>query len=115
MNVDTLIKNAEVVLESGIARLDLGISDGVIVALVADSAGIEAGETIDADGKLLLPGAIDIHFHCRAPGLSTARRFRHRNAGCRCRRRDHRLRNADLQTLLRDRRNLRHAQGIGAA
>ncbi|MDE2858287.1 MAG: amidohydrolase family protein [Chloroflexota bacterium] len=67
MNVDTLIKNAEVVLESGIARLDLGIRDGVIVALVADSAAMEAEETIDASGKLLLPGAIDIHFHCRAP------------------------------------------------
>ena len=67
MNLDTLIKNAQVVLESGIARLDLGISDGLIVALVADSAAIEADETIDAAGKLLLPGAIDIHFHCRAP------------------------------------------------
>ena len=30
-------------------------------------AGLTAGETIDAAGKLLLPGAIDIHFHCRAP------------------------------------------------
>ncbi len=28
---------------------------------------MEARETIDASGKLLLPGAIDIHFHCRAP------------------------------------------------
>lgn len=67
MHVDTVIKNAEVVLESGIARLDLGISDGVIVALVADSAAMVADETIDASGTLLMPGAIDIHFHCRAP------------------------------------------------
>jgi len=67
VNLDTLIKNADVVLESGIARLDLGISDGLIVALMSDSAGIDADETIDASGKLLLPGAIDIHFHCRAP------------------------------------------------
>ncbi len=67
MKLDTLIKNADVVLESGIARLDLGISDGVIAALAADSGEMEAGEIIDASGKLLLPGAIDIHFHCRAP------------------------------------------------
>ena len=67
MYVDTLIKDADVVLESGIARLDLGIRAGKIVALVADSAAIEADEIIDAAGKLLLPGAIDIHFHCRAP------------------------------------------------
>ncbi len=67
MNVDTLIQNAEVVLETGIAQLDLGIRAGQIVALVTDSSGISATETIDATGKLLLPGAIDIHFHCRAP------------------------------------------------
>ena len=67
MHVNTLIKNAEVVLESGVSRLDLGISDGVIVALMADSTAMEADEIIDASGKLLLPGAIDIHFHCRAP------------------------------------------------
>ena len=49
------------------ARLDVGLRDGAIVALVADSTGIDADETIDARGMLLLPGAIDIHFHCRAP------------------------------------------------
>lgn len=67
MQVDTLIKNAQVVLESGIAQLDVGISQGRIALLTADSSGIDAAETIDAADKLLLPGAIDIHFHCRAP------------------------------------------------
>ena len=67
MQLDTLITKAQVVLESGIAPLDLGIRDGRIALLCADSSGMDAGETIDAGGKLLLPGAIDIHFHCRAP------------------------------------------------
>lgn len=67
MHVDTLITNADVVLESGLARLDLGTRAGRIVALLTDSSGIAADETIDATDKLLLPGAIDIHFHCRAP------------------------------------------------
>lgn len=67
MQVDTLITNAQVVLETGIEGLDLGIRDGRIVLLAAAAAGIEARETIDARDKLLLPGAIDIHFHCRAP------------------------------------------------
>lgn len=67
MNVDTLIRNGQVVLETGIARLDVGIRDGRIVVLVDDSTGIEANEVIDATDKLVLPGAIDIHFHCRAP------------------------------------------------
>lgn len=67
MHVDTLIRNADVVLESGVARLDLGMRAGRIAALLTDSTGITADDTIDATGKLLLPGAIDIHFHCRAP------------------------------------------------
>lgn len=67
MNVDTLIQNAQVVLETGITRLDVGIRDGRIALLTDDSTGVQAGERIDASGKLLLPGAIDIHFHCRAP------------------------------------------------
>ena len=67
MQVDTLISNANVVLETGVASLDVGIRDGRIVCLATDGSGIEASETIDAGEKLLLPGAIDIHFHCRAP------------------------------------------------
>ncbi len=67
MQVDTLIQNAQVVLETGIAPLAVGIRDGRIALLTTDPAGISAAETIDAAGKLLLPGAIDIHFHCRAP------------------------------------------------
>lgn len=67
MTLDTLIRNAQVVLESGIARLDVGIEGGRIAALLQGGGAVNARETIDADGKLLLPGAIDIHFHCRAP------------------------------------------------
>ena len=67
MQLDTLITNAQVVLESGVARLNLGIRDGRIALLAEDASGISADETIDVSGKLLLPGAIDIHFHCRAP------------------------------------------------
>ncbi len=67
MNVDTLITNGQVVLETGIARLDVGIRDDRIVVLTDSSEGITATNTIDATDKLVLPGAIDIHFHCRAP------------------------------------------------
>jgi len=67
VNVDTLITNGQVVLETGIARLDVGIRDDRIVVLTDSSEGITATNTIDATDKLVLPGAIDIHFHCRAP------------------------------------------------
>jgi len=65
--VDTLITNGQVVLETGIARLDVGIRDDRIVILTDSSEGITAETIIDATDKLVLPGAIDIHFHCRAP------------------------------------------------
>lgn len=67
VNVDTLIKNGQVVLETGIAQLNVGIRNGRIVALTDSDAGITADTVIDATDKLVLPGAIDIHFHCRAP------------------------------------------------
>ena len=36
-------------------------------ALLTRGTQVEADERIDAGGQLVLPGAIDIHFHCRAP------------------------------------------------
>lgn len=63
---ETLIKGAEVVLETGIRRLDIGIREGKIAALLEPGEG-EAKAFIDARGKHVLPGAIDIHFHVRAP------------------------------------------------
>ena len=67
MNVDTVIQNTQVVLETEVATLDVGILDGKIVALTNDRSSLQAQDVIDASNKLLLPGAIDIHFHCRAP------------------------------------------------
>jgi allantoinase len=64
---DTLITHGQVVTETGIQSLDIALKDGVIAALVAPGTPLEAGEVIDAAGALVLPGAIDIHFHCRAP------------------------------------------------
>lgn len=67
MHVETLIANGQVVLETGIELLSIGIRDGKIVALVTDPNNLTADHIIDARDQLVLPGAIDIHFHCRAP------------------------------------------------
>jgi allantoinase len=64
---DTVIFNGDVVTETGIHPFDLGILDGRIAALLIRGAAVEAQEWIDATGRLILPGAIDIHWHCRAP------------------------------------------------
>lgn len=64
---DTLIKGGMVVTETSTRRLDVGLRDGRIAALLGPDAKAEAKEIIDASGQHLLPGAIDIHFHVRAP------------------------------------------------
>lgn len=47
----------------------LVIDRGRIHAILAPESRVEADEIIDAAGMLVLPGAIDIHFHCRAPAF----------------------------------------------
>lgn len=67
MKFDTIITNADVVTESGIQALDIATSGGRIRALLERGTDAAAEHTIDATGQLVLPGAIDIHWHCRAP------------------------------------------------
>lgn len=67
MIYDTLITNGSVVTETSIMALDVAVKDGKIAALLMPGTPAEAEEVIDATGKFVLPGAVDIHFHCRAP------------------------------------------------
>lgn len=64
---ETIIRNAAVLTATqGLQGLDVALADGKIAALLPRGEGSAAG-TIDATGQHLLPGAIDIHFHIRAP------------------------------------------------
>jgi dihydropyrimidinase len=58
----TIIKNGTIVTESETMKGDLVIEDGVIQAM---GTGIECsdGVIIDAAGKYVLPGAVDVHTH----------------------------------------------------
>lgn len=60
MKLDLLIRNTRVDDEQGI--VDIGIKDGRIVAI---AAGIEdsAAETIDAEGRVAIPGFVEPHLH----------------------------------------------------
>lgn len=64
---DLLIKGATVMTPQGAARLEVAVKDGKIAALLAPGTPVQAAQTIEAHGQHLLPGAIDIHFHVRAP------------------------------------------------
>jgi len=65
---DLVVTNARVYTPHGSFRGGVAISDGVIIAVGDDSVLPQGRETIDAQGKALLPGLIDAHVHVRAPG-----------------------------------------------
>jgi allantoinase len=60
------ITNGTIVNARGQFQADLVIDAGIIQEIRA-SGRPALGQTVDATGLLILPGAIDIHFHCRAP------------------------------------------------
>lgn len=59
---DLLIKNGLVVTPLRTFRADLGIKNGKIAA-IADKIEQPAAEVVDAAGKYVLPGIIDVHTH----------------------------------------------------
>jgi len=64
---DLRILNATVVTEAGSRVADIGI-EGHSIADVVPQGGLGAGRReLDASGLHVMPGAVDVHFHCRAP------------------------------------------------
>jgi dihydropyrimidinase len=70
--LDLAIRGGTVVTAGDRRQADIGIKDGRIVSLgKADGA----WKTIDATGRFVLPGAIDVHTHLRLPTESDPDRF----------------------------------------
>lgn len=65
-NVDLKLRGGRVHLPGGPAEVEIGVTDGRIVA-IGDVG--DAGETIDCAGLDILPGVIDSQVHFREPGL----------------------------------------------
>jgi len=67
-----LIKGGEVVNADGTQKADVYIEDRVIKAVGENLDGIPGGtRTIDATGKLVIPGGIDTHTHLQMPFMGT--------------------------------------------
>jgi dihydropyrimidinase len=64
MMFDLVITNGTLVTAEATTRTDLGISNGRIAAIGGEPVG---RETIDATGRLVIPGAIDEHVHLQMP------------------------------------------------
>jgi allantoinase len=64
---DVLIRGGSLVTPEGLRRADVGVSGGKIAEIGEELSG-SAGETIDAAGLTVFPGAIDAHVHFNDPG-----------------------------------------------
>ena len=62
-----IIRNGNVVLKNSVEKKDILIENGKIVK-IADSIPANGGAEIDASGKHVFPGLIDMHVHLRDPG-----------------------------------------------
>ncbi|NOZ39090.1 MAG: dihydroorotase [Planctomycetes bacterium] len=65
----TLIKNAQVVLPTGIESVSILVEKGRIAA-IAPAIQTAVDEVVDATGLHLLPGVVDDQVHFREPGLT---------------------------------------------
>jgi len=63
----TVIKGGTVVTACDTFQADVLIESGRITGLVASSAHVNAHEVIDATGKYVIPGGIDVHTHLDMP------------------------------------------------
>jgi dihydropyrimidinase len=67
MGFDTIIKNGSVVTATDTYLADVAIANGKIAALGKDLRSQNAAIVLDATGKLVLPGGIDVHTHLDMP------------------------------------------------
>ena len=70
MAYDLFIRGGTLVTATGRFDADLAIEGERIAAIVAPGTPLEATRVIDATGKHVLPGAIDVHSHHREPGFT---------------------------------------------
>ncbi|HXG40577.1 MAG TPA: dihydroorotase family protein [Candidatus Limnocylindrales bacterium] len=67
---DVAVTGGTLVSATGRFPADVGIRDGRIAAIVEPGTPLEADRTIDARGRHVLPGAVDVHSHHREPGFT---------------------------------------------
>jgi dihydroorotase len=67
---DTVIRDGTLVGANGRTVADLAIRDGRIAAIVAPGTPLDGDAVINAAGRHVLPGAIDVHSHHREPGFT---------------------------------------------
>ena len=69
--LDLIIKNGKIVTASDTYVADVGVKDGKIDTLGAELSPGSSTQVIDAKGKYIFPGGIDVHVHLQLPFSGT--------------------------------------------
>jgi dihydropyrimidinase len=67
MGFDTIIANGSVVTATDTYTADIAIEDGKIVAIGKELPRQNVGKVLNASGKMVFPGGIDVHTHLDMP------------------------------------------------
>ncbi len=67
MMLDLVITGGTCVLPSSTTQADIGVAGGKIAVIGSQGSLGDAARTVDASGKVVIPGGIDPHIHCLSP------------------------------------------------
>jgi dihydroorotase (multifunctional complex type) len=71
MAIDLRVAGGDVMTPGGRRRADVLVRDGKIAGVVEPGIEVaDVGRTLDAGGRLVLPGMVDPHVHTREPGFT---------------------------------------------
>ena len=73
--VDLCFTNAKILTENGLIEGGLAVENGVIVKIGAETKLGKAEKTVDAGGKIIAPGLVDLHVHFRESGFTQKEDF----------------------------------------
>jgi dihydroorotase (multifunctional complex type) len=71
VTIDLRVSGGRVWLPGGLVDGDLLVRDGTVAGVVGNGVDVpDVARTVDATGKLVLPGMVDVHVHTREPGFT---------------------------------------------
>ncbi|MHA1596444.1 MAG: amidohydrolase family protein, partial [Candidatus Asgardarchaeia archaeon] len=75
MVFDLLIKNAKLYSNGRIIDGCIVVEEGRVEKLRKSDKMVKAEKTVDVDGRLVIPGVVDVHVHFRDPGYTNKEDF----------------------------------------
>ena len=65
--LDLIVRNGTCFIDGNLSKYDIGVQNGKITH-IGDLTKEQSSNTINADGKIVLPGLMDTQVHFREPG-----------------------------------------------